>query len=159
MNHVKPVVPKRKAVKKPAKKSLKARLFRAMLFVLGLLTGLAVPWYFYINYITDTIVKDQWEIPSVVYARPLELYQGKVLTPEALTFELDLLGYQLTSVNPGSGQYRIEGERFQIHSKGFDFPDFFGERYADLQKLDTTIPVSIFQYLCFFGENLDSKFK
>ena len=123
MNHVKPVVPKRKAVKKPAKKSLKARLFRAMLFVLGLLTGLAVPWYFYINYITDTIVKDQWEIPSVVYARPLELYQGKVLTPEALTFELDLLGYQLTSVNPGSGQYRIEGERFQIHSKGFDFPD------------------------------------
>nr|WP_255589811.1 transglycosylase domain-containing protein [Marinicella sp. NBU2979] len=85
--------------------------------------GLSVPWYFYINYITDTIIQDRWDIPSVVYARPLELYQGQSLTAKALSFELDLLGYQVTAGEPKPGQYRRQGQQYTIHSKGFVFPE------------------------------------
>ncbi len=94
-----------------------------MLFLSGMAVGLGLPWYFYINYITDTIVQDRWDIPSVVYARPLEMYQGQKLSPEALTFELDLLGYQPTASDPNPGQFRRQGNRYWIHSKGFLFPD------------------------------------
>ena len=109
--------------KKTNPKRLRKWLFQACLFVIGLMAGLAVPWYFYINYITDTIVQDRWDIPSVVYARPLELYQGQVLTDKALAFELDLLGYQATSSEPKAGQYRRQGRQYTIHSKGFVFPE------------------------------------
>ncbi len=109
--------------KKATKSKIKKYLFKSVLFMVGLMAGLVVPWYFYINYITDTIVQDRWDIPSVVYARPLELYQGLTLSPQALTFELDLLGYQPTADAPNPGQYKREGKRYWIHSKGFEFPD------------------------------------
>lgn len=98
-------------------------MIKATLFCLGVFSGLIVPWYFYINYITETIVRDQWEIPSVVYARPLELYEGKKLSVLALSFELDLLGYRQVSGPPKNGQYKREGNSYLIHSKGFLFPD------------------------------------
>lgn len=112
--------------KKPQKRHqspLKTLLFKAMLFIIGLLAGLVAPWYFYINYITDTIVQDRWDIPSVVYARSLELYEGQSLSPEALSFELDLLGYRVTSDQPKTGQYKYQNGTFWIQSKGFSFPD------------------------------------
>ncbi len=111
------------AKKKRPNKRLKPFLIKAFIFFVGLLSGLFVPWYFYINYITDTIVQDRWDIPSVVYARTLELYQGQQLSPEALTFELDLLGYQTTAASPKPGQYKFQDNEYWIQTKGFDLPD------------------------------------
>ncbi len=114
---------KKKRPKKQQPHHLRAWLFRIIIFGFGFLAGLMVPWYFYINYITETIVKDQWDIPSVAYARPLELYEGLDLSAKALTFELDLLGYQTTSGTPKTGQYNIQNNKFKVYSKGFQFPD------------------------------------
>jgi len=107
--------------KKPSNFSIKSLLFRLSLYFFGLLVGLVTPWYFYINYVTETIVNEQWEIPSVVYARPLELYKGKRLSQQALQFELDLLGYQQVNKTPQLGQYQRYQNSFDIYSKGFDF--------------------------------------
>lgn len=92
-------------------------------FIPGLMLGLVLPWYVYIDYVTDTMLSEQWDVPSVIYARPLELYQGKPLTARALQYELDLLGYQAVSGSPALGQYQRFQDRFDIHSKGFDFAD------------------------------------
>lgn len=111
------------AKKKKPPKRLKKLLLKSLIFVAGFFVGLLTPWYFYINYVTDTIVQDQWEIPSIVYARALELYEGQNLSPEALSFELDLLGYQATSLKPKIGQYKYQDGTFLIATKGFNFPD------------------------------------
>ncbi|MCX7553231.1 transglycosylase domain-containing protein [Marinicella sp. S1101] len=123
MNCIKTALTKKKHPKNRQTKTLRAWFIRTCLFGFGLMTGLLVPWYFYINYITDTIVQDKWDVPSVAYARPLELYQGLALSPEALVFELDLLGYRATNKKPQSGQYQFANNSFIIHSKGFQFPD------------------------------------
>ncbi len=102
---------------------IKKILIKLSLFGTGLFVGLVVPWYVYINYITETIVQDQWDIPSVVYARPLELFAGQRLSAPALNFELDLLGYVVTGQTPAAGQYRKQGNEYWIHSRGFSFPD------------------------------------
>jgi penicillin-binding protein 1B len=96
---------------------------RLFLYLLGFFIGLTVPWYFYINHVTETIVSEQWEVPSVVYARPLELYKNKKLSAQALAFELDLLGYQQVNTTPQLGQYQIYQNNFDIYSKGFAFAD------------------------------------
>lgn len=114
---------KKRQPTKSKKRSSKTWIFRTLLYLLGLILGLVIPWYFYINYVTESIVQEQWEIPSVVYARPLELFVGKNITPEALAFELDLLGYQAVNSTPKLGQYQIYQNSFDIYSKGFDFVD------------------------------------
>lgn len=90
---------------------------------MGLVLGVTVPWYGYMNHVTDSIVSEQWQIPSVVYARPLELFKGKKISQQALLFELDLLGYQQVTGTPQLGQYQVYQNSFDIYSKGFQFAD------------------------------------
>ncbi|TDR23763.1 penicillin-binding protein 1B [Marinicella litoralis] len=85
--------------------------------------GLVVPWYFYINHVTNSIVNERWDVPSVVYARPLELYKNKKISPQALMFELDSLGYIQVSNTPKLGQYQRFQSSFDIYTKGFDFAE------------------------------------
>ncbi len=113
----------RQSKSKASQKKYGKWLYRGLLYLFGLSIGLIIPWFLYINHVTNTIVSEQWDIPSVVYARPLELYAGKQLTPEALVFELDLLGYQEVSSTPKLGQYQIYQNSFDIYSKGFVFTD------------------------------------
>ncbi len=102
---------------------LKYWLLRSLLFLTGMMIGLVVPWYTYINHVTTTIAQDRFEVPSVIYARALELYPNRPLSAEALNYELDLLGYQPVNGSPQTGQYRQQGSHYEIHSKGFQFPD------------------------------------
>lgn len=96
---------------------------RLSLYLFGFFVGLVIPWYFYINHVTDSIVNEQWDVPSVVYARPLELYKNKKITPQALMFELDSLGYIQVSDTPKLGQYQKYQKSFDIYTKGFNFAD------------------------------------
>lgn len=64
----------------------------------------------------------RFEVPSRVYARPLELYNGAGLSSGALERELALSGYRKgDGAKPGS--YRRNGGHFIIGTRGFRFPD------------------------------------
>jgi len=60
----------------------------------------------------------QWSLPARVYARPLELHSGKVLSEEELRLELEWLGYR-ASPSPDPGHYAINGNTLVLSSRGF----------------------------------------
>ena len=66
-----------------------------------------------------------WELPAKVYARPLELFAGARLDADELAYELEILGYRKVTTPRGPGQVARNRSRFEIHTRGFDFP---GER-------------------------------
>ena len=65
----------------------------------------------------------RWEVPSRVYARPMELYTGKVLRTEALEQELDALRYRRVPEVGSEGTYERRGREFRIHLRPFEFHD------------------------------------
>jgi len=72
--------------------------------------------------VTDRFEGRRFEVPSRVYARPLELYNGAGLSSGALERELALSGYRKgDGAKPGS--YRRNGGHFIIGTRGFRFPD------------------------------------
>ncbi len=75
--------------------------------------------------ITSTFTDKMWELPAKVYARPLELFAGVELRPDDLAYELEILGYRKVGHPRSPGQVARNHGRFEIHTRGFDFP---GER-------------------------------
>ncbi|MCB1679518.1 MAG: penicillin-binding protein 1B [Halioglobus sp.] len=75
--------------------------------------------------ITATFTDKMWELPAKVYARPLELFSGARLGAEDLAYELEVLGYRKVTATRGPGQVARNRDRFEIFTRGFDFP---GER-------------------------------
>jgi len=76
----------------------------------------------------------RWALPARVYARPLELYVGRPLTPEALDGELERLKYRKVKSPGREGTYSREGGRFLIKTRAFGFWDGAEpERYLDLR--------------------------
>ena len=96
------------------------RLFwRLTIIGLVLLAG----WVAYLDAIvTDRFEGRRFKVPSRVYARPLELYDGAALMPDGLGWELQALGFRRG--DPGRiGSYLRQGDHFVIHTRGFLFPD------------------------------------
>ena len=75
--------------------------------------------------ITATFTDRMWELPAKVYARPLELFVGAPVSPDDLAYELQVLGYRKVASPRDPGQVARNGDRFEIFTRGFDFP---GER-------------------------------
>ena len=73
--------------------------------------------------ITRQFEGKKWAIPAKVYARPVELYQGKLLAPSELQSQLKRQGYQPVRTVSRPGTFSREGNNFVIHSRGFHFPD------------------------------------
>ncbi|MDX2464296.1 MAG: penicillin-binding protein 1B [Porticoccus sp.] len=65
----------------------------------------------------------KWSLPSHVYSRPLELYQGLSLSREQLQWELNSLGYQRVNAAKSPGQYSVSSHRVELFSRGFEFLD------------------------------------
>jgi len=65
----------------------------------------------------------KWSLPSHVYSRPLELYQGLSLSREQLQWELNSLGYQRVRAAKSPGQYSVSSRRVELFSRGFEFWD------------------------------------
>ncbi|WP_077529317.1 penicillin-binding protein 1B [Vreelandella utahensis] len=104
----------------------RGRRFIGLIWRLGLVGLLVlVAWTIYLDVqVTSRFEDHRWEIPSRVYAQPLELYAGAPVGAEALTQELDALGYQAVSGAPrAAGQFQRRGGRFRIRTRGFQFPD------------------------------------
>ena len=75
--------------------------------------------------ITSTFTDRMWELPAKVYARPLELFVGARVSADDLAYELQVLGYRKVASPRDPGQVARNGGRFEIFTRGFDFP---GER-------------------------------
>ncbi|OUS25113.1 penicillin-binding protein 1B [Thalassotalea sp. 42_200_T64] len=73
--------------------------------------------------IRSTFAGKKWSIPSTVYARPLELYQGAELTLSDLKAELMQLGYHFVTRIIQPGQAKIDNQQVSIFTPGFQFVD------------------------------------
>ena len=99
---------------------LRSLAWRAALVVLVFGAGYAV-WL-------DIRVRAQfegkrWALPARVYARPVELWPGARLDPDALEGELRRSGYHREDRPRRSGSYGRAGNRFVIETREFRFWD------------------------------------
>ena len=94
-------------------------LFRVGAVGLVLLAG----WMVYLDaVVTSRFEGRRFEVPSRVYARPLELYDGASVSASGLARELELAGYRAGD-GVRVGTYQRSGGRFVISARGFRFPD------------------------------------
>ena len=121
---------KRKSSRKPsssgsrgsaAKSSRRSFYWKAALVLLVLFAG----WVAYLDaVVTSRFEGRRWQVPSRVYARPLELYNGASLTSDGLAWELKQVGFAPVSSDPSqAGQFERSGDRFVIYTHAFRFPD------------------------------------
>lgn len=117
-------------------------------FVRGSLIGLVLLacWLVYLDaVVTSRFEGRRFEVPSRVYARPLELYDGASVSVNALQRELELAGFRKGD-GVRSGTYSQSGSRFVISSRGFLFADgleprrrlslsIYGDRVQDFRVL------------------------
>lgn len=73
--------------------------------------------------ITSRFEGRRWELPARIYARPLELYVGKKLSPDNLEKELAQLRYSREDLPEKPGEYSVIGSVFTLFSRNFHFPD------------------------------------
>lgn len=120
----KPVRGRRKA--KPSAARGKTWFKRSVVFVLvpGFLLGFLFYLVFLDQRITQRFEGRIWQLPAHVYARPLELYIGKSISTEQLSFELSYLNYQKVEQLPQkSAEYRHWQNLFEIKTRDFIFWD------------------------------------
>ncbi|MCH8499804.1 MAG: penicillin-binding protein 1B [Marinobacter sp.] len=109
--------------RKDRRRSLWARLWRLTWQLALLALAILAGWLVYLDAIvTSRFEGKRWEVPSRVYARPLELYDGASLTRAGLQQELALMGYR-SGDGARPGTYRQAGSRVLIGARGFQFPD------------------------------------
>ena len=65
----------------------------------------------------------RWELPSRVYARPMELYAGRQISLGQVLAELNRLGYRRTAHVDGPGEYQAGQSMLLLHTRGFRFWD------------------------------------
>jgi penicillin-binding protein 1B len=65
----------------------------------------------------------RWALPARVFARPLEIYPGLVLSDTALIEELKLLRYHRQARIDEPGEYRHSKNVIALHTRGFPFWD------------------------------------
>ncbi|RDH83714.1 MAG: penicillin-binding protein 1B [endosymbiont of Galathealinum brachiosum] len=120
--------PKKKKSKKPQKRTgilkLVSNRYSVSFFIILLLAFASYLVYLNIK-ITDKMSGRIWSLPSHVYARPLELYQGKSISIKQFKTELKQTGYIQVSNRPTKeGQYRIlNNSHFELISRDFAYWD------------------------------------
>lgn len=103
----------------PARRPVWRLVWRIGLVFLVLLAG----WMVYLDaVVTERFEGRRFEVPSRVYARPLELYDGASVTAEGLRQELTLAGYR-SGDGQRPGTWQRNGNRFLISTRGFEFSD------------------------------------
>ncbi|HET8802876.1 MAG TPA: penicillin-binding protein 1B [Marinobacter sp.] len=113
--------PPRKSPRK-TRNGRRSRFWRLSLRLAAIGLALLAGWTVYLDaVVTDRFEGRRFEVPSRVYARPLELYEGAGISSGALQRELELAGFRRgDGVKPGS--YRRNGGHFLISTRGFRFP-------------------------------------
>ena len=101
-------------------------VFLGLIVITALMLGI---WSIYL----DKVVREKfegkkWSLPSRVYSRPLELYEGLPLTPVLFEKELEALGYRTMPTVASSGQVSRRAASsqevtYEVLTRGFDFWD------------------------------------
>ncbi len=103
---------------------LLGRGLRLGLLLAGLGLGLLIPWLFWLDHlVTSEFEGRKWDLPSRVYARPLELYEGLALDPLGLERELSAAGYRRVDRAEREGTWSGSGGRYEIFRRAFRFDD------------------------------------
>lgn len=107
---------KRSGLSSGLKKLAKRALFT--LFAIGLVALVVLDYR-----LTHRFSGNKWSLPSHVYSRSLELYEGLELSRDGLIWELEKLGYRRVATLTAAGQYRLQEQRVDVHSRAFEFWD------------------------------------
>ena len=101
------------------------RLLRAPILIgVGFAIGFVLPYTFYLDREVRSRFDDlSWELPSRVYARPLQLAPGLAMTADVLLLELDAARYLDSADAKNPGTYHRDGARFTIARRGFIYLD------------------------------------
>lgn len=98
----------------------KGLLWRILLLFLLFATA----WVVYLDsQVTRRFEGHRWEVPSRVYASPLELYEGAGLSAADLILELQALGYRQDASLSSPGTWHRQGPGVRLRSRGFHFAD------------------------------------
>lgn len=93
---------------------------RASLLALLILVG----WLGWLDWrIVTEFSGRKWDLPSHIYARPLEVYAGAQVSRDQLVWELEQLGYRRVERVSRSGQFSVQPSAVSIHTRGFPFWD------------------------------------
>jgi len=97
------------------------RLLRAPFWLgLGFSIGFLGPYLVWLDSQVRARFDDlSWDLPSRLYARPLQLHAGMPMTAQALRLELAAARYARVDDARQSGSYAQNGERFTIARRGF----------------------------------------
>ncbi|HMA98852.1 MAG TPA: penicillin-binding protein 1B [Wenzhouxiangella sp.] len=116
-------MPRARSPRRKVKPRLWRPVFLMTLFMLGLSIGTVGPWIWWLDREAGQRFADrQWTQASRVYARPLELYPGRLIDAGRLSLELQAIG--LRSGDPAAvGRYRAGANRIEAHVPGFMFGD------------------------------------
>jgi len=96
------------------------RLITWALAAAGLGLGFLIPYTLYLNHqVGERFGQLRWQIPTRVYARPLELRPGVAMDAQTLKTELDAAAYRDDGAGVRPGSYMRKGGRWLIASRGF----------------------------------------
>lgn len=93
------------------------RLALVLLVVAGVATAFLDAW------VQKRFDSHQWQLPARVYARPVELYQGRHLSMEHLTRLLGLMRYRQDGRAASPGTYASQTGRVLLYTRGFSDSD------------------------------------
>ncbi|HEV7490213.1 MAG TPA: transglycosylase domain-containing protein, partial [Rhodanobacteraceae bacterium] len=101
------------------------RLLRAPVLIgVGFAIGFVLPYAYRLDREVRSRFDDlSWEIPSRVYARPLELAPGLAMTADILKIELDAARYVEDPAAKAPGTFAHDGARFTIARRAFVYLD------------------------------------
>ena len=118
-------------------------------FKLGLVlfAGLLVTGIYLDSLIRDKFDGQKWQLPALVYSRPLELYPGQRLSQSQMLHELKLLNYRQSKQPKGAGQFAVGGNKVVLIRRPFKFADgsegarpllltFSGQRLQSIKNAD-----------------------
>ncbi len=94
-------------------------------YQLGLICLLALVGYMiWLDFrVTAEFSGRKWDLPSHIYARPLEIFAGASVSQSELIWELEQLGYRRVSSAQSKGQFSVASNRVQLFARGFEFWD------------------------------------
>ncbi len=139
--------------KRAPKKAAPKRTIWRKLFWLGFKLSLVVAAFMVVFGIyLDTKVRERfdgekWQLPVMVYSRPLELYPSQRLSRDQMLRELNMLSYKQVRQPHTPGEYTINGNRIELIRRPFEFYDgadgarglrltFNGPRLEGIQSLE-----------------------